>query len=94
MNRYLNSLKKGKNFGSDRGIEGRSALKQGELVEKSRVILADKRAHGRQKILLLDDVQDMYPVSMEGIIRHVTNAHGEGEEMLQMVLLGNSDMKG
>lgn len=81
-------------LGSDLGIEGNTARSQREVLEHIKLILADKKDRGCRVLLLVDDAQDMYPASMEGIIRHLTNAYGEGEDMLQLILLGTNDMKG
>jgi type II secretory pathway predicted ATPase ExeA/cytoskeletal protein CcmA (bactofilin family) len=66
---------------------------QGELLAQIKTVLDEKRRCGQRVVLLIDDTENMYPATMEGIIRLLTNAYGEGEEMLQMILLGTEAME-
>jgi type II secretory pathway predicted ATPase ExeA len=66
---------------------------QGDLVTLIRNVLGDKRSQGQRVILVVDDAEKMYPATMEGLIRVLTKALGEGPEMLQMVLLGTKEME-
>ncbi|MDK9705685.1 MAG: polymer-forming cytoskeletal protein [Desulforhopalus sp.] len=75
-------------------ISGYSEASQSELLSQIKAVLGDKRRAGRRVVLLVDDVEQMYPAAMEGMIRSLTNAydHENGEEMLQIVLVGTKEM--
>lgn len=77
-------------------IVGCSEASQAELLSRIKVILDAKRQAGRRVVLLVDDVEKMYPAAMEGMIRTLTNAYGHenGEEMLQIILFGTKEMDG
>ncbi|MBU1566251.1 MAG: polymer-forming cytoskeletal protein [Proteobacteria bacterium] len=68
---------------------------QGELLARIKTVLDDKRRAGQRVVLLVDDVEKMFPAAMEGVIRTLTNAYGEadGAEMLQLILLGTKEME-
>ena len=44
-------------------------------------------------VTLVDDAQKMYPATMEGMTRILTNGYEEGEELLQMILFGTKEME-
>ncbi len=70
-------------------------LSPGELLARIKAALEARRRDGQRVVLLVDDVETMYPATMEGVIRTLTNAYGEGEgvEMLQLVLFGTKEME-
>ena len=76
-------------------IDGIEDASQGELLTRIKTVLDDKRRDGQRMVLLVDDAEKMYPAAMEGIIRTLTNAYGEGEglEMLQLILFGTQEME-
>ncbi len=78
---------------ADMGIVGQAGASQGELVARIKAVLDDRRQRGQRVVLLVDDAEKMYPATMEGIIRLLTNAYGGGEEMLQIILLGTEAME-
>jgi type II secretory pathway predicted ATPase ExeA/cytoskeletal protein CcmA (bactofilin family) len=78
---------------ADLGIAGQAGASQGELVAPIKAALDIRRQHGQRVVLLVDDAEKMYPATMEGIIRLLTNAYGEGEEMLQIILFGTAAME-
>lgn len=75
------------------GVSGDEDLAITDLLARLRVAIAERRGAGRKVVLLVDDAQELYPATMEGVIRSLTNAYDDGEEMLQMVLLGTSEME-
>jgi MSHA biogenesis protein MshM len=76
-------------------IEGIAEASQAELLARIKNVLNEKRRGGQRVVLLVDDVEKMYPAAMEGIIRTLTNAYGEGDgaEMLQLILFGTKEME-
>lgn len=70
-------------------------LSQGELLARIKAALEARRRGGQRVVLLVDDVEKMYPATMEGIIRTLTNAYGEGDgtEVLQLILFGTKEME-
>lgn len=78
---------------ADLKIAGQAGASQGELVARIKAALDDRRQRGQRAVLLVDDAEKMYPATMEGIIRSLTNAYGGGEEMLQIILLGTEAME-
>ena len=73
-----------------------SEVSQAELLSRIKTVLDAKKQTGRRVVLLVDDVEKMYPAAMEGMIRTLTNAYGpeNGEEMLQIILFGTKEMDG
>lgn len=73
-----------------------SEVPQAELLDRIKAVLDAKRQAGRRVVLLVDDVEKMYPAAMEGMIRILTNAYGpeDGEGMLQIILFGTKEMDG
>ena len=78
---------------ADLGIKDFEHDSQTDLLARIMAVLEEKRGLGQRVVLLVDDAQEMYPATMEGIIRLLTNAYGEGREMLQMVLFGTREME-
>jgi type II secretory pathway predicted ATPase ExeA/cytoskeletal protein CcmA (bactofilin family) len=78
---------------ADLQIAGQDGAPQGELVAEIKAVLDDRRQRGQRVVLLVDDAEKMYPATMEGIIRSLTNAYGKGEELLQIILLGTAEME-
>lgn len=70
---------------------------QGELLARVRTALGEKRQLGQRVLLLIDDVEMMYPAAMEGVIRTLTNAYGEddgdGQDTLQLIVFGTKEME-
>jgi len=77
------------------GIEGAAELSQNEVLARIKYALDARREGGQRVVLLVDDVEKMYPATMEGIIRTLTNAYGEGDgaAMLQLILFGSKEME-
>ncbi len=77
------------------GIEEVADVPQVELLARIKFALDARRQGGQRVILLVDDVEKMYPATMEGIIRTLTNAYGEGDgaTMLQLILFGTREME-
>ncbi len=77
------------------GIKEIAELSPGELLARIKAALEARRRDGQRVVILVDDVETMYPATMEGMIRTLTNAFGEvdGGEMLQLVLFGTKEME-
>ncbi len=77
------------------GIEGAVETAQSELEARIKFALDARRQSGQRVVLLVDDAEKMYPATMEGIIRTLTNAYGEGDgaAMLQLILFGSKEME-
>lgn len=74
-------------------LAGVEDLAQNDLLRHVKAALDDKRSRGLRVVLLVDDVQEMHPATVEGIIRLLTNACATGDEILQMILLGTKEME-
>jgi len=76
-------------------LTGIAELSQSELLIRIKVVLEARRRGGQRVLLLIDDVEKMYPATMEGIIRALTTAIGEeeGEDALQLILAGTKEME-
>ncbi len=77
-------------------LGGTSELSQQVLLEVVKMALVERANRGQQVLMLIDDAQEMFPASLEGVVRHLTGALSEGkrEEQLQLILLGNQEMHG
>ncbi len=76
------------------GIEEAAAIASPhELLSRIKPILDAKRESGQCVVLLIDDAHKMYPATMEGITRLLTNGYGEGDPLMQIILLGTREME-
>ncbi len=75
-------------------IEGSVDDTQSDLLVKIKSVADERRRLGQRLLLLVDDVEKMFPATLEGIIRSLTSAYGEGggEGILQLILLGTKEM--
>lgn len=67
---------------------------QKALLEEIERKIAALQKGGRRVVLVVDDVQEMFPASIEGMVRLLTSSFEEKEHVLQIVLLGTGDMDG
>jgi type II secretory pathway predicted ATPase ExeA/cytoskeletal protein CcmA (bactofilin family) len=76
-------------------VEGSVRLSQDELLVELKAALLEKRRCGQRVVLLIDDAEKMFPATMEGIIRTLTDACGDGprQELLQLILFGTKEME-
>ena len=76
-------------------VEGSMKLSQDELLVELKAALLERRQLGQRVVLLIDDAEKMFPATMEGIIRALTDTCGDGlrQELLQLVLLGTKEME-
>ena len=76
-------------------VEGSMQLSQEELLAELKDALLEKRRCGLRVVLLIDDAEKMFPATMEGVIRTLTDACGDGprQELLQLVLFGTKEME-
>lgn len=76
------------------GVEGHAELGQAELLNEIRERAEKRREAGQRVVVLVDEAQQLFPATLEGITRLLTNAlEEEGEELLQLVLLGTGEMQ-
>jgi MSHA biogenesis protein MshM len=77
-------------------LGGTRELSQQVLLEAVQMALAERASRGQQVVLLIDDAQEMFPASLEGVVRHLTGALAEGkrEEQLQLIFFGNQELHG
>jgi len=70
---------------------------QAQLISKIRLELAKRNENGERVVLLIDDAQEMFQATMEGVIRLLSGAYGEEDvapdESLCIILFGTSEMK-
>ncbi|MGW8195739.1 MAG: AAA family ATPase [Desulforhopalus sp.] len=64
-----------------------------ECMEQLRPILNSRIRAGNRVVVIVDDAHKMYPATLEGITRLLTNGYGEGETMALVVLLGTGDLE-
>lgn len=74
-------------------VTGAETLSQSELLARVKEVLAEKRSRGLRVVALVDDAQEMYPATMEGIVHLLTNGCGGGDGMLQIILFGTKEME-
>jgi type II secretory pathway predicted ATPase ExeA/cytoskeletal protein CcmA (bactofilin family) len=77
-------------------LGGTRELSQQVLLEAVKMALVERARRGQQVLLLIDDAQEMFPASLEGVVHHLTGAlsAGKREEQLQLILLGNQELHG
>ncbi|MFT5726084.1 MAG: type II secretory pathway predicted ATPase ExeA/cytoskeletal protein CcmA (bactofilin family) [Desulforhopalus sp.] len=70
---------------------------QVQLLVEIRLELAKRNKAGQRVVLLVDDAQEMFQATMEGVIRLLSGAYGEEEvdpdECLSIILFGTGEMK-
>ena len=68
-----------------------------QLLSEIRVELAKRAENGERVVLLIDDAQEMFQATMEGVIRLLSGAYGGEDvapgECLCIILFGTSEMK-
>jgi type II secretory pathway predicted ATPase ExeA len=71
------------------GLDFRTDLPQNDLLEKIRQAVMAKKKQGRRVIWIIDDFEQMYPATLEGVIKLLTNAFDHQESgFLQMIIMG------
>ncbi len=70
---------------------------QAQLLSEIRLELTKRNENGERVVLVIDDAQEMFQATMEGVIRLLSGAYGEEEvdprECLHIILLGTNEMK-
>jgi type II secretory pathway predicted ATPase ExeA/cytoskeletal protein CcmA (bactofilin family) len=70
---------------------------QAQLLAEIRLELVRRNKTGERVALLVDDAQDMFQATMEGVIRLLSGAYGEEDvdpdECLSIILFGTGEMK-
>lgn len=64
-----------------------------EMVLQIKAALNETGGAAKKIVLSIDDAHTMYPATIEGVIRCLTSACGEGEELLQIILLGTDEIE-
>lgn len=64
-----------------------------ECMVRLKAIFNSKASSGRRVLVVVDDAQEMYPATLEGITRYLTDGYGDGEDMAQVILLGTSELE-
>jgi MSHA biogenesis protein MshM len=78
----------------DLGIEEAGGIASPhELLARIKPFLDAKRECGQRVVLLVDDAQKMYPATMEGLTRLLTNGYGVGDQLMQVILVGTKEME-
>ncbi len=72
-------------------VEGGESLP--EMIIRIRTALNQTNGGGKKIVLTIDDAHTMYPATIEGVIRCLTNACGGDEELLQIILLGTDELE-
>ena len=67
---------------------------QNELAHRIKTAAGKVGREDKKIVLAIDDAQTMYPATIEGVIRCLTNLHGEDEELLQIILVGTDEIEG
>lgn len=68
-------------------------LSQHDLAAELKAGICRRVSKGERIIVIIDNAQEMYPATLEGVTRLLTDGYGEGEEMAQVVLLGTALME-
>lgn len=68
-------------------------MPQQELMAKITAELSNRVTKGERIVVVIDDAQEMYPATLEGVTRLLTDGYGEGEEMARVILLGTPEME-
>lgn len=79
---------------ADLGIILDRSEPQKEIVQRIRTAVYGSGGEKASLVLALDDAHMMYPATMEGIIRCLTNVYGGDEELLQLIFLGTDEIDG
>lgn len=72
---------------------GEKTKNQTELLSDITNCLSVCRQAKKKVLLIIDDAEEMYPATMEGVIRQLTGNFAEESEYLQMVLFGSAEME-
>ena len=75
------------------GVTDTETFTQAELLKRIGAMADAMKKQGRRLVWLIDDVQQMYPASLEGVIHILADAFGDGNGHLQMIIFGNDEMQ-
>jgi type II secretory pathway predicted ATPase ExeA/cytoskeletal protein CcmA (bactofilin family) len=70
-------------------------LTQGDLLSRLRMALEARRMGGQRVLLLIDEVEEIHPAAIEGLVSSLTSALDEQKQndVLQMILFGTNEME-
>ncbi len=77
---------------ADMGIIPDKSESQKEIVQRIRDAVCGPGDKDTGIVLAVDDVHMMYPATMEGIIRSLTNVYGGDEGLLQLIFFGTDEI--
>jgi type II secretory pathway predicted ATPase ExeA/cytoskeletal protein CcmA (bactofilin family) len=66
---------------------------QHDLAAELKTEICRRVSKGERIVVIIDNAQEMYPATLEGVTRMLTDGYGEGEEMAQVILLGTALME-
>jgi len=66
---------------------------QSEMLEKIRAKAESLGKQNRRMVWLIDDVQQMYPATLEGVVHILADAFGAGDGLMQIIILGDRTMQ-
>jgi len=69
------------------------AAGQAELLERIGAKAASLGKQNRRMVWLIDDVQQMYPATLEGVVHILADAFGAGDGLMQIIILGDRTMQ-
>jgi len=75
------------------GTQPEPGESQSELVLRIKSAAGGSGGSSTKFVLAIDDADTMYPATVEGVIRCLTDIHEENENLLQMILLGTEDVE-
>jgi type II secretory pathway predicted ATPase ExeA/cytoskeletal protein CcmA (bactofilin family) len=81
-------------FAADLGIIPDKRESQKEIVQRIRAAVCGQEDEEVNIVLAVDDAHMMYPATMEGLIRSLTNVYGGGKELLQLIFFGTDEIDG
>lgn len=66
---------------------------QQDLTARLTSEILGRVARGERIVVIIDNAQEMYPATLEGVIRLLTNGYGGGQQMAQIILLGTAQVE-
>lgn len=79
---------------ADLGISVDKSERRRDIVQRIRAAVYGPDNEKTSLVLVVDDAHLMYPATIEGIIRSLTNVYGGDEELLQLIFLGTDEIDG
>ncbi|NQT82101.1 AAA family ATPase [bacterium] len=91
LNSFLSELELLKTINEDFGIKSKASSRK-ELIDELNDFLLDRRMKGKNVVLIIDEAQNLsFPVLEQ--IRMLSNLETEKEKLLQIVLMGQPELR-